>query len=1378
MPSIRKIFPILFLVIGSITFSCSGGGGCEQIEPAPAPLPPSQTVENGMQVRITSDGFNTIKEILPQFIEGELGHLGFIPNFWVGDSNHNYGIDFCPLECGMDISNVDLIFSVKDNVDDSNNIEQCRDGVFAETACDEIWVDVAANIYIGFDIDIFAAGNNITNDCEVDIGFHNQAFEGTVALGLRTRPSDGQMRMDINSITNIDLSGLGISLENCIPILEDFLNALILDNIGQYIELVQAFVGDALVDWIANNLIIPLLQPTIDNIIPEAGTDGQINLGSLMAESGIKGLESFLEMKMFTGGHIDIKNGGITSGIITGFNSDADPETREETTDEWGVAAHSENAKCVPPIQTFDFAQSGLSTVSGVAGASNDRQKTFTRPVLTEYDGTMDQAYLTFEDDSPADVSIALTTEMLDLAGFHMVNSGALCLTYGTEQSDMVKVGMFAILIPSLAEIIDRRVGDAPLKLVLRPQKPIKFMVGQGTEESALLDTYLQDFRIDLYPYVNGRYARALTLALDMHLQMDLMQEVNEEGNLTVMPVLRSAGTENISAQVFNSDLIREEPSEIEDIFPSVVDMIMPMLTSALQPFPMPTYEITKLNSQGDYLTWRIVKMDKLSFKPSVSNDAVLINASLVSVPPGSKKKLELPKAEFSASLAQVNNYEPERLRATLKGQDNAVPKIKIKLDPARDDREYEYQYSLNGGLYSNFQDTNLLEIAKPALFMQGIHTVRIRSRFKNDPYSLTKEPVVLKVTMDSVAPKIAPMVIDGKLQLNAYDYVSKHNVEASFKQPDQTWSSWDHDSEKSISYLETISDEHGYFEVRLRDEAGNISQYSIDSAKLFTVNSTSTNDSGFGCQTSKSNNNTIPFFLVLGIAGLFFQFKRKRFLILPLLMLGTVAFLSCADGSGSKENNDEVVCLDDNDCAGVSCPSNEFAVCLEGQCQCVNDVPWGISGSHSSLALMGQHVWVSSYNMTHGDLMISKVIPKNNDYVVIRPHDWNFIDGVPDGPVVLEQSEVRNGIMAKGQDVGEYTSIGRLNTQTPIIAHHNYDNGALRITLTLDGTDWLSYDMDDGGDPSGQEFGNAGLFNDLHIRESDGFPAVSYMVNNLTSPNGSSLMSEIRFAQATTDQPTAFTDWDIQVVDSVEYPYPEDDEPLSDWPEGNGLFLTHDRFADGRIALSWYDQYSGSLKFSYQTETDGSFSEPVEIATKDEFDRPLGLFASFDIDKEDENQVHFLYQDNMQHTLRYQLYNLDTSDGSELILDDGFRTEDGTNNEGLPMPVQHYFGADANIITTGPKLYACWQDATTQELYFAEYDSSEADPQWEINVLRGNEDPYEGSMGFYTDMEIQGSKLYLSYYGVNLHAESDVFGNPPLYYFVEIFVIDTGIVE
>ena len=65
---------------------------------------------------------------------------------------------------------------------------------------------------------------------------------------------------------------------------------------------------------------------------------------------------------------------------------------------------------------------------------------------------------------------MGISETTLDLAGHHLVTSGAMCLGVGTSFINQLNVGTIGILVPSLAELQSDN-GNDPLLLVTRPQQ-------------------------------------------------------------------------------------------------------------------------------------------------------------------------------------------------------------------------------------------------------------------------------------------------------------------------------------------------------------------------------------------------------------------------------------------------------------------------------------------------------------------------------------------------------------------------------------------------------------------------------------------------------------------------------------------------------------------------------------------------------------------------------------------------------------------------------------------------------------------------------------------------------------------------------------------
>jgi len=92
----------------------------------------------------------------------------------------------------------------------------------------------------------------------------------------------------------------------------------------------------------------------------------------------------------------------------------------------------------------------------------------------------------------------------------------------------------------------------------------------------------------------------------------------------------------------------------------------------------------------------------------------------------------------------------------------------------------------------------------------------------------------------------------------------------------------------------------------------------------------------------------------------------------------------------------------------------------------------------------------------------------------------------------------------------------------------------------------------------------------------------------------------------------------------------------------------------------------------------------------------------------------------------------------------------------------------DTQLVADGDYVIIAYQDSTSHELRLA---SSQGQGQnWTFEVLAGDEDPFTGAYGFYTDVVVDGGDAYISSYVVNEHAEPDLLGNRAVKFFVEIF--------
>jgi hypothetical protein len=443
--------------------------------------------------------------------------------------------------------------------------------------------------------------------------------------------------------------------------------------------------------------------------------------------------------------------------------------------------------------------------------------------------------------------------------------------------------------------------------------------------------------------------------------------------------------------------------------------------------------------------------------------------------------------------------------------------------------------------------------------------------------------------------------------------------------------------------------------------------------------------------------------------------------------------------------------CHTDQDCTSLPCSSGSIPLCGDNQqCTCAMEIPLGHVGRYSSLSLSGADAVISAYNDTYGDLMVGHVTPPG----IVR--DWQFVDGVPMGPVVLPKSNVRGGIRAAGDDVGRYTSLSTGNDGNPRIAYCDTTHGTLKLAIG-DGASWKTHVVDaptSMNDPIGWW---ASL-----VLGADGTPSIAYYADRPQADG--SHTTELRFAQAMTPMPTQPSDWMTTVVASSTIPAPPGGTtpPSEEWPMGVGLFPALAHLSSGRPVIAFYDRQWGNLMLATgNAATGGTFTVQIldgqDAMGNDTGD--VGMFPSIGVDSTD--TIHVTYQGSAIGDLRY----VNTRDAAVEIVDDGYRI-DGHNAEGLDEPVLHFVGADSALVVQGPVRMVAYQDATSHELLAS---TRKTDGTWQRDSIAGS-NPDDGAFGFFTQAQpTQAGTVVISSYVTNQRRR------PPQFY-VQVFTRPLGL--
>lgn len=1285
---------VLALLVAVAMSGCSGG--CSALAPLSAPLPRDQTVEGGVQIRVTPSGFNTLTSVLPGIVDDSIkdgfciGKLG--PwDLEIADVDACYQADCAggKVGCKVSVSLDALHMSVPD----------------PQTFRVEAIFDVSAPIKARADWIIGGAST-----CTLNVTLNNGRVVADIGFGID--PPTGELTVKLKSIKTFDISNLGLS--GC-GVLGDILDAFI----GLVADIVSSSLGNFII-----NALTPVIDGFLQDLLPKPlGVEGVVDLGNFIP--GVSSdVDPLLEVRAVAGGYVSLPAQGLSVGLITAFNADRDPSTRDP-----GRA--SQAALCVPDRPAPDY--SGLLPKEPTRG-------TFTLKPAQEFLGMPDPA---------ADLAIGVSETALDLLGHHVVSSGAMCIGVGSSLVPQLNLGTVGILVPSLAELGDGT-GKEPILLVVRPQRPLDFTVGDGTDTSPRLTIGIRDLDIDFYAFLYERYVRAFTITLEMDVGLNLDFTLDDQGKPAILPTIIGLDANSIGVTVYNAEFLAEDAKDLEQVFPTLFNLILPIVSEGLGAFALP--EISGFQLDNLQIT-----------KVTTSEDEFLaIYASLAA---GSGKRAEIEKSrrwlkdhkpvraitaytpvETTARVVRVTTPAPERIRAAIKGlPGGALPEIELELGGSLE-RGLEWQWSLDGGLWRPFSPEARPVLSDPAFAVQGRHTLFVRARAKDDYRTFDRTPVELPVVIDSVGPTI---LVDRLVRerdaivIPASDLVTADEaIEFAFG---AIPTAWQRGGRLPLADLESLADADGTIHVWARDELGNASHATVDVSALIAFHGRVPSEGGCGCHVTgraHSHDGGLGAAL-LGVALVaLFALRRRLWTLARAALrrrwalhaaLALAASLTPGCNCGDTPTGDS--CSVDADCA-ASCGAGKVPLCIDGMCHCADDIPVGRIGRYSDLATTPDgRAYVSAYNETHGDLMVAEVLESGR----IPDEDWVFVDGVPEGPVVLPQSDVRGGIKAAGEDVGLYTSIAAAPNGDLYVSYFDATTSSLKFAGRFGG-DWRTMIVDKGAPITDPELGgeDTGRYSAISVSLADGRPAIAYMA---TVFEGSGIgRTELRFARARLPQPFATSDWDLWIVDQAPIPPMEPDQPAPvELPEGVGLFVAMARLSDGAPILAYYDRQNGDLKVAVFDQGNNIFKDPEIVDGADGSD--VGWYPSVAVSPDD--TVHISYVDAGRDNLLY----VNLRDRVPEIVDDGYRI-DGTTPDGLPRPVYHFVGDDSGIVATGSVLAVAYQDATGHELVLATRDP--ATSAWNRETIAGAEEPFRGAYGFYAAAKLGGQHIIMSSFVVN----------------------------
>ena len=1323
---INQVVSLLFVLAMGACGNFGGCGACGSTQPLPGGrLPTDQTVEGGAQVRVTQAGFQKLTSIIPGVLNDSLAGGFCVPKGEVGN-------------CSSGLGNTGACYCTQDSGSGCN--PGCRatvainPGGFSLSVTNQNRLRISLSTTLNTQIRITGRllGASL-GSCTMNITSPNLNGSLDIAVGVRQDNGELELKLDkINSFQlNLDISGCGI-LGDLADIVGDLVD-----------ELTDSFIGEFILD-----ALTPTINDLIQGFLPNPlGIAGMMDIGGLL-EGVSPGTDGFMEARIVPGGYANLVNNGLSLGVITGLNADEDPTTR--TTD-----LDSEPHLCVPPITPPNFAAPPYSLPT--VGRSALGGSTFQLAPADAFAGTMDPA---------ADLAMGVSETMLDLAGHHLVTSGGMCLGVGTTLIQQLNVGTIGILVPSLAEL-QSDAGNDPLLLVTRPQKSVDFTIGDNTAASPAVTIHLNNLEVDFYAFLYERYVRAFTLDLTMNVGINLTFEQQGTGPAVIKPELVGISSSEVTVKVLNSQFVRETPAHLEGVLPSVFDLVTPLLGS-LPDIPVPSFAGFSLNnlsiqkvvtSQDEFLAL-FASLGSSQMMRTLGQNNVLM-ADAVRMIDADIAPLQAPSTG-RARLLDVVTPAAETVRAALLQETGgALPTITF--DVERYDsrgRELEWSWNINGGFWRPYTSASPLVISDKAFAWQGKYEIGLKSRVKGD-YRTVSEVIRTPVVIDSVGPNIFAEKArwdDDQLEVPVWDVVFGKDVEVAFGYADDDGPATDwvpaRDASLARESAALLGEKHGgALTVWARDEKGNVSM------ALVNPFHGQAGEAGCSCSTSGAPGagSLILFGLVgLGLFGrrrgtrarwmrLVKRAARSRRVRTGVLFVGMVFVSSLVPGCSCGETAAQA-CETAADCGPDFCPEGELPFCIDNTCVCSDDIPPGRIGPYSDVATGGGTIWVSAYASSHGDLVVAQSTGGR-----IPNEAWEWVDGVPEGPVVVPDSKIRGGIADAGPDVGMYTSIAVTPDGTPLVSYFDRDTASLKLAARVGGV-WQTSVVETGTSQIDPGSGGSliGMYTSLTLRSDDGRPGIAYLAH-VADANGE--RAEVRYASAQTAFPTGPGDWQFWTVDTA--PIPEDPDAIYPLPGGLGLFVDSARNPMNQApVVVYYDRTNGDLKLAKFDPGTGQFATPLVLDGTNGVD--AGWSPSVQVDAN--GVAHVAYVGATGDNL---MYTTDAQDAQKEIVDDGYRVV-GQTVDGLPKPEFHFVGDDAGIVLPpGGLPMVVYQDATTQEMLLA---ARQQDGTWLPAKIAGATDPWPGAYGFFASAAIGSTDVVMSSWVINQPEDDnwvEVFSKP-----------------
>ncbi len=660
------------------------GEGCACMTAVPGGFPANQRMENGVQLRVTETGM----AFLSDRADGLAGQL-------LGDSQE---IRFdVPPSCGSDPKvccyvpygycqmEVDLERRSQDSP--RFEVELLDNGRIGLMLRARVNTTVAMPVHtqgIFNEIECYVSVNSAWSGTPhvnmwAELDFTNDATTGTTTVRVTDTSVWGLSGSDV-SINGGLLCGFGSTTDAANQVMSQFRNQLP-DAINGFLSQ-QCETDDECAPFGTCNGD-GTCELENGGSMQTLGTSGRIAAAAALPNL-IGASSGSLDIYLAAGGFARGEQGGLTLGVLAGARP--------------GVGPGSHN--CVPRVDMPATTALGQSPT-----------------LVTNRHPLTGDAF---------DLGIAIHKDYLNRAAWAAHQAGFLCIDLGTEQVPLLTANALSLAAPSFIDLVHDN-EDPPVYILIRPQLPPSIGLGAGTYrpgeggaqeiDDPLLTITMPSLEMDFYGYVDGRYARLLTMVSDLTLDAN----VDVDGDGKIVPVLGDLANAFANISVKNSGLLAESPADIAEKLPALLSIGLPAITDQLQDIALPELAGFTVQLRPGGMT-------------SIDNNSVLgIFGDLAEATTTERR------------LGVITRAAVVRTRKRIAGQ------VTLQLDGTDHDgtdTDLEWQYRVDGGFWSPYTRASRITLQRRAFNVAGTHTIEVRARKQGEPRSTDVEPVVLELVI------------------------------------------------------------------------------------------------------------------------------------------------------------------------------------------------------------------------------------------------------------------------------------------------------------------------------------------------------------------------------------------------------------------------------------------------------------------------------------------------------------------------------------------------------------------------------------------------------------------------------------------------------